>query len=321
MENNTVLFKALSENELVSITKKIFGESAVQKKYELLKGGLFNTTYRIVTETSDVILRVGPVHRELLQKYEENLMEAEVLVDRLCLENGIPASKVVFIDCSKTIVDRDFMAVERIESKPLSDPSIEREEYPPVFKECGAILKKMHGIKGEKFGRAADVVADKGSDTWYGALKFELDCLFEKAAAFNVFTDEIIKKSYEFLKENEKYLADIKEPKLIHADLWRGNVLVKGEKGSYRVVAIIDGDRAIFGDTDWDITTGWMMTESFKEGYGLHKDYFENERKMHRKEVYILVQSLLEMYIRLVQYPEPENFEYALSKVKEILKF
>ena len=81
-------------------------------------------------------------------------MEAEVLVDRLCLENGIPASKVVFIDCSKTIVDRDFMAVERIESKPLSDPSIEREEYPPIFKECGAILKKMHGIKGEKFGRA-----------------------------------------------------------------------------------------------------------------------------------------------------------------------
>ena len=71
MEINTVLFKALSENELVSITKKIFGESAVLKKYELLKGGLFNTTYRIVTETSDVILRVGPVHRELLQKYEE----------------------------------------------------------------------------------------------------------------------------------------------------------------------------------------------------------------------------------------------------------
>ena len=41
MEINTVLFKALSENELVSITKKIFGESAVLKKYELLKGGLF----------------------------------------------------------------------------------------------------------------------------------------------------------------------------------------------------------------------------------------------------------------------------------------
>lgn len=31
---------------------------------------------------------------------------------------------------------------------------------------------------------------------------------------------------------------------------------------------MIDGDRALFGDIDFEFASGWMMTDAFFDGYG-----------------------------------------------------
>ena len=100
MNEGSSLYQELTEPELIAIMASVFPSEPVQS-YHLLSGGLFNTTYRVITDRHDVVLRMGPVHRELLLPYERTLMAAEVLTDRLCLENGIPASTVLHLDTSQ----------------------------------------------------------------------------------------------------------------------------------------------------------------------------------------------------------------------------
>ena len=125
MNVDSKLFQVLSDNELFAIMHAVFGNEEIRRA-ELLEGGLFNTTYRVETSVHDVVLRMGPVHRELLLPFERNLMEAEAYVDRLCLNYGIPASRVLCCDTSRRVVDRDYMVVEYIDSIPMLDPAIRK---------------------------------------------------------------------------------------------------------------------------------------------------------------------------------------------------
>ena len=89
----------------------------------MLKGGLFNTTYTLESDDAPgkkYVLRCGPVRRELLLPYELHLMDADCWAYGKMAAVGIPTSTVVHKDTTKTLLDRDFMIVEFIESTQLN---------------------------------------------------------------------------------------------------------------------------------------------------------------------------------------------------------
>lgn len=316
MNEGSSLYQELSESELLTIMASVFPSEPV-RSYHLLTGGLFNTTYRVVTDQHDVVLRMGPVHRELLLPYEHNLMAAEVLADRLCLENGIPASTVLHLDTSKTIVDRDFMVVDRIESVPLSDPSIPEECKAALLFECGKLVRKLHTITGSKFGRLAKIVSGQGWDNWYDAMEAEFGDVFHKAEEYQVFDATLQNRVLHFLQDRKAALNAVTEPHLAHCDLWAGNILVQKAGESYSLCAIIDGDRAIFGDPLLDIATGWITTPEFLEGYGPIAD---EPAAAQRSQVYSLFFTLQDAYIWKIEYGREDIFEENLHRLEEILK-
>ena len=317
MNDQSSLYRQLTEPELHSVIASVFPGEA-PKTYHLLSGGLFNTTYRVVTEEHDVVLRMGPVHRELLLPYEHDLMGAEALTDRLCLENGIPASNVLHLDTSKTIIDRDFMVVDRIDSVPLSDPSIPEECKGALLRECGKLVQKLHQIQGNRFGRLAKIVAGKGFDNWYDAVESEFLDVFSKAEEFQVFDADLRDRVLAFLKNYKTALNTLTEPRLTHCDLWAGNILVQRNDDSYSVCAIIDGDRAMFGDPILDIATGWISTPDFLEGYGENAE--KDEYSAARNQVYSLFFTLQDAYIWKMEYGREDIFAENLRRLEELLK-
>lgn len=317
MNDQSSLYRELTEPELHSVIASVFpGETL--NTYHLLSGGLFNTTYRVVTENHDVVLRMGPVHRELLLPYEHHLMAAEVLTDRLCLENGIPASNVLHLDTSKTIIDRDFMVVDRIESLPLSDPSIPEECKADLLRQCGKLVRKLHTVKGTQFGRLAKAVTGKGFDNWYDAVESEFLDVFSKAEEFQVFDTNLRDRVLAFLRHHKPALDALTEPRLAHCDLWAGNVLVQKSGEGYSVCAIIDGDRAMFGDPILDIATGWISTPDFLEGYGENAE--KDEYSAARNQVYSLFFTLQDAYIWKMEYGREDIFAENLRRLKELLQ-
>lgn len=316
MNAQSSLYQELTEPELTSIMASVFPDEPV-KAYHLLTGGLFNTTYRVVTDCHDVVLRMGPVHRELLLPYEHDLMAAEVLTDRLCQENGIPASSVLHLDTSKTIVDRDFMVVDRIDSLPLSDPSIPEECKAALLLECGKLVRKMHTITGSQFGRLAKIVIGQGFETWYNAMATEFQDVFAKAEEFHLFDPSLQARIFNYLEQNKDALNALTEPRLAHCDLWAGNILVQKAENTYSLCAIIDGDRATFGDPMLDISTGWITTPEFLEGYG---PTTTDPIAAQRNRIYTLFFILQDAYIWKIEYGRDDIFKENLLRLEELLK-
>ena len=315
MNSQSRLYRELTEPELRSVMASDFPNEPV-RSFHLLSGGLFNTTYRVTTECHDVVLRMGPVHRELLLPYELDLMAAEALTDQLCLEHGIPASKVLHLDISKTVIDRDFMVVDRMDSLPLSAPSIPEEQKAALLLECGRLVRKLHTVTGSQFGRLAKIVTGRGYSDWFHAMEAEFTDIFEKAAEYNIFDDSLKKRVFAFIEQRRDALNAIQEPRLAHCDLWAGNILVQKAGEEYALSANIDGDRATFGDPMLDIATGWIATPEFLEGYG---DLPSDPLSAERNRVYTLFFTLQDAYIWKIEYGREDIFEENLQRLDALL--
>ena len=301
------LFRELSDSELKELMKLHFSKNSV-KGYVLCQGGLFNTTYRVDFEDApSVILRLGPVHRELLMGYEHDMMrtEAEVL-QRMRLAE-IPCSDVLVVSTDKNHLDRDYMIVKYIDSVPLSSATLSAEERYRLDAECGKLLRKMHEIPCEAFGRATDVLFQKGYENFYESVLAEITDLLNRSAQDSFFTEEECERVLESVKRHKEVLASCQTPVLCHGDMWSGNILVKQSKTSCELAAIIDVDRAYFGDVDFDLGNPWILSDAFLEGYGITRKVFEVRERKVKRTVAALIYFLIEAYVWHAQYNNEEN--------------
>lgn len=327
MNTNSNLYQELSDTEIKTIIKVNFHTDKL-REIKLLEGGLFNTTYKVCYgyNNKQVVLRVGPVNRNLLMAFEENLMKAEEYVYELCNKNNVPCSKVLVCDTTRNIIDRDYMIVEYIKSMPLSNCVMDKEQKDEVYSQVGAYVKKLHSITNSKFGRVSYILAGKGYDTWYEYLIAEINDITGRLQKLGDFTQKEV-DNIKYVYENNKSILDaVTIPKLVHSDLWEGNVLIEKEEDKYNVVAIIDSDRAIFGDVDFEFASEWMINEAFIRGYNTIKCIAEvrSIEDEIKKKLYLIIYSLIESYVGLAQYNNPkqhkDNKEKVMELVSELLK-
>ena len=141
---DSLLFRTLSVEELHSAARHYFDDELCG--WELLRGGLFNTTYRLDMERGSVILRLGPVHREVLLPYERGLMASEPVIQNCMLERGIPTSKTVLLDLERTFLDRDVAAVEPIRGACMTSLELEPAQERSICRKAGALTRAIHSI-------------------------------------------------------------------------------------------------------------------------------------------------------------------------------
>ncbi|MBQ8402003.1 MAG: phosphotransferase, partial [Clostridia bacterium] len=222
-----------------------------------LTGGLFNTTYRVETETyGTTVLRAGPVNRHLLMPFEHDLMESETEVYRLCAEAGIPVSEVLVCDTSKTIVDRDFMIVRCIPSQPMSacEKDLPPEVCRKICRDIGVSAQKFHSLEGKRFGRVAEVKRGGGFAGWSACMQAELERWETVAVPTGLYSAEEHAAARAVLHDAAEILDEIAVPRLAHCDLWFGNILVTRDREP-SFAAIIDADRAMWGDPQIDFSS------------------------------------------------------------------
>lgn len=316
MGNISELYKELTEEELTDIIQKNFAESKFE--YKLLKGGLFNTTYLIVLNNSKkFVLRVGPINRHLLMTYENNLMQAEKYFYDLCKKENIPVSNVIACDTSKEIVDRDYMIVDYIESIVMSEAKISKEDKARLYEKVGEYAYKIQNIKGEKFGRLANLVFGNGFSKWSQYLKYDVEQVTDLLLQHNIFSKEEIEKIRNVIEKYEEILDEIKTPSLTHCDLWEGNILLSKIDDKYEISAIIDGDRAIFADAEYEFGCPYMTNEFFIKGYG--KQLSMDKASVIRRKIYWIAYNLIDCYVWFVEYKNIESGKEVKQKILEIV--
>ena len=319
MNTKSRLFEAISEDRLQKCARVYLGEELRCAK--LLDGGLFNTTYRLETEHQTAILRLGPVNRQYLLPYERRLMDAECIAGALLEKHRIPTSKIIAVDCSHTLLPRDIMVVACIPGVILSTIEVPREKSREINYLAGKLTKQIHEIRAEEapnafekpFGRIGSVVAGFGGASWSEALRTEVRLWREQAQTIDLFTPrEFDRFEHIFQKFSTLFDAGCQEPRLVHADLWAGNLLVDPQGN---LLALIDCDRAFFGDPEFEFATGWLAGEDFCRGYGSWPD--SSDDGVLRRRLYKFLLNLEDCYVHLGEY---NNLQEGQALCREVLE-
>ena len=317
----SLLYQELTPDELAAIVQKHF--QTADFSYMLLEGGMFNTTYRLDVSENRYVLRMGPVNRHLLVPFEHNLMQGEASFYAHCRAAGLPVSQVVAIDTQRDIIDRDYMIVRFVESIGMFELERDGAAWNAAMENVGRFAARMHRITGTCFARTGDAAQGRGYATWRECIFNELESILACHARYTQYTAADCAAIRQAFEKHAPLLDEITVPRLTHVDIWDGNVLVKLD-GSGEIAAVIDGDRSIWGDVDFDLQKLWTNNPYFLRGYGDVQPI--TPQRQIRRALYRLLMYLIDGYVWTYEYQMPENgqrchdcaIELAKSLYKEI---
>lgn len=324
---NSGLHCTISSEMLHHLVENSFGTATIARSFALLQGGLFNTTYRIQLENasySDVILRLAPERAEMvagsvsdpLFSFERTMMAAEPAVYEYYRNAGIPAPNIIACDDSGSIIPRTYMFMEFIPSKQLDHASISDIDKERLYHQLGAYTAIMHQVEGASFGWPQVDGSIKGSDQWSEVLHSFAEETALKAAQAEYMPGVGEEITAIFMK-NKDLFDQVTRPVLVHNDLWEANVLVHEENGELNIAAIIDGDRSMFADREFEAI---LSTESvaFHEGYNRALD--PSAEGQARRLAYRILSSYFNAYVHEHQVNQLEDGQKYRQRTLDLLE-
>lgn len=229
-----------------------------------LKAGLFNNTYRVNTTQTAYILKIAPHSAADVFFNERHLMQRErTIAEQLeSISPLIPAYRSFF-----NVGDREAFLQPFIEGRLWHDveSSLSETENTALWKQLGAFAKTMHSTCGEQFGYPAPF---EGYDRWSQFIAANVQGMVEDCRRLNILGEEI--QTYvNLLSHFDETLDQIQTPCLLHGDLWPRNVIIDGAGPDIHLKAVIDAERAFWGDplSDWVLIL-YGVPDAFWQGYG-----------------------------------------------------
>jgi len=223
----------------------------------LLSGGTFSAVQavdladgRTVVAKSSVPVGALPDGRTPLLTYEHDMLQAEhdmlLRVEPLA---GVPAPRVLAADLSREHIAVQAIAMDLLPGTPwdtvvstMSPTANER-----AHGEVGQVLAALKEVGASRFGYpAADFRL--GGDTWPEFFTLLMETVLADAREWGV--DIEPDRVMAALDLGLDALAQVTDPRLVHNDLWLGNVLLTPATGE--VHGVVDFERCLFGDPIWE---------------------------------------------------------------------
>ena len=237
--------RPLTLAELDDVLAPLGGAASVTE----LSGGTFSAVQLVgLNDGTPVVVKTSvPDHagHDALLTYEHDL--ARVEADMLALlgpVRGVPTAPLLLTDFSRSRVEVDVIVSGFLPGTPWDRAeAMTPDAVAKAGAEVGEIFARLHSITGPRFGYpAADFAL--GADTWDDAFTAILTAHVADGARWGVDVrgDELL----DVLARGRAALAKVTTPRLVHNDLWPGNVLLDPASGTVR--GIVDLERALYGD-------------------------------------------------------------------------
>jgi aminoglycoside phosphotransferase (APT) family kinase protein len=309
----------LSEDQIIMLAKKAFGDDRIVKDIRELNDGFFNSGFVIGLEDGrKTVLKVSPMKDIKVMRYEKNIMDTEVFVlNKLNSIQGIPAPKVLFYDNSGELIESKYFFMEYIEGIPLSKirEKLTVEQYSSISSQVARCMKKINDINGDYFGCISQ--EEKRFTTWKEAFLYMINELLEDARDADVSLPFGYDRIYDLIYRQISILDEVHTPSLVHKDLWEGNIFI--DPKTMEVNGIIDCERALFGDPLLDPVCAFTLdNKSFMKAYfGRTKLEWDEYIRSVLYKVYLFLLMVIECPYR--QYPGENADEWARARLGESL--
>lgn len=264
-----------SRATLQAIVERAYGGDQVPLEadgdwVEELGHGWFNVAYRIVLRDGrEVVLKIAPPPDVEVMTYERGAMRIELASLALVAERtDVPVPHVDHADTSHELVDADWFVMPFVAADNLG---IVRGELDPALvvaydEQLGAANRELNTIVGPWFGP----LAGPGDASWRVVFTGIVEDVLRDGEARDVDLGLPYDEVRAVLAAHAHTLDDVTEPRFVEWDLWDSNVMVRDG----RIVAIIDHERALFGDPLME--AGFVASQlpafgdatAFMRGYG-----------------------------------------------------
>jgi fructosamine-3-kinase len=263
--------------------------------------GKFNESWFVRLEDGrEVVLRVAPPDDAGFLFYERNMMRQEPGLHRLIRERtSIPVAEVLVHDFSRTLIDRDFLVMERLPGTATSQTRLSASAMDRALEDTGRHLRELHDrCLAEKYGYLGEHDCMEPAGTWVEAFRVMWSKLVEDIRSCGVYDADEAGAVREALTPHLALFDREVAGSLLHMDIWAQNILV-GTDG--RVTGLVDWDRALWGDveTEFAVLDYCGVSEApFWRGYGKVRDGSEAARVrgafyyLYELQKYIVIRTL-----------------------------
>lgn len=290
MESKTKV--KLSCDEIQRLVNHAFGDIALLSVREMVDGW-FNSIYHIIIGEGalQTVLKVGPPDEAEVLSYEKNLLKAEVETMKLVRRNpDIPVPRISFDDFSRRQLPYDYYFMDFIEGRTwdkirneLSDKQNNRIEY-----QLGKITAQINAFEHTSFG----YYAFGQFDNWTDAFRWMCTLLFDDARRYRIDVELSEQEFFEIFDEHQAAFSEVSRPKLVHWDLWAGNIFITFDGDMPKIEAVFDFERALWGDPLMESYPGRLDgIPHYIAGYG--EEILSTQRQRLRRIFYNIYLDLI----------------------------
>ncbi|WP_328673088.1 phosphotransferase family protein [Streptomyces sp. NBC_00328] len=205
-----------------------------------LSGGTYNAVEELrLTDGTRYVLKVPPPDTAPALAYERQLLVSEAEFYRWAATAGVPAPRAVGDH-------RDgHLLMTHCPGEPWGDlPDGERR---PLRRELGIMVARLHGVTGPGFGYPSGALGPLAPD-WRTAFTGMYEALLDDARRYRAWLPRPVDEVARTARTAFGALDEVTVPRLVHFDLWRGNILVERAEAGPRIGGLIDGERMLWGD-------------------------------------------------------------------------
>jgi aminoglycoside phosphotransferase (APT) family kinase protein len=309
----------LTSAQITTLVEANFNNRLTVGGIEELKGGMFNSAYRIeLVGTQDpLILKVSFGPSTPILTYEKEMMRTEVAVHKLVeAHTTVPVPKLLKADLTRSLVDSNYFFMTELRGQVMSKlkRQLSAANLEGIKRALADYLAQIHTIKGSYFGYFSD---DPGRQypSWREAfLQMVQDILNDgKAHKVRLPYDRIEL----ILGRAAPLLEAVREPALVDFDLWPGNIFLEKVDGTYQIEGIVDFERAFWGDPYADFATMFFPTGDLWSEPAFWEVYLEvrGTRTELTDEAETRIQ-LYKMYIFLIMAVETYRYGFFYSRLQ-----
>lgn len=298
-----------SKSTLTKLIQHAFPERKLENLHELTEG-YFNIAYEVsFHDGAKSILKIAPHPKVTVMTYEQNIMEAEVRSMQLVAQKTkVPLPRIEFYDPSCQLCSAPYFFMEKLKGKSLASQRsfLTPQEVNDIDSFVGSLTKEINQITNAYFGYPGQTAFQ--GENWHEVFGEMLKAVIMDADKENIDLKISSRELLELLTKDKNIFLDVVTPRLVHWDIWDGNIFIEDGK----LTGLIDWERCLWGDPLMEVGfRSYAQSPDFLRGYRIGKLTEEENRRILWYDLYLLMIVAQEHVYR--KYETADSYDWATT--------